>query len=208
MKIKELTLPVFSLENGKKLQDETMVFTKEKGVDNTHIFYLTKKYQQAGSRAGTASTKTLSEVSGGGSKPFKQKGTGRARRGSNRTVLRPGGGVVFGPSPRSFAHKLNKKMVKNAILGALIENKENIHVIKFDNPELKTKQVAAFIGESTAPLVIVKSFDSSLFRAARNIYGMKLCSVYSIPIEKLLASNKVLIEQDAWDVLKEVNSHE
>jgi large subunit ribosomal protein L4 len=211
MKTKELKLPVFSLKSGKKESESIVTFESEVGVDNTHVFYLTKKYQQAARRAGTASTKTISEVSGGGSKPFKQKGTGRARRGSNRTVLRPGGGVVFGPKPRSFSHKLNSKLVRGAILGGFIENAENVIILQHDeNTSLKTKEVFAFVSSIAAPqktLLIIKNTDSPLFRAARNIDGIKIASVSNIPVEKLIASESVIIDQSAYEFLKASVTH-
>ena len=203
MKTKQITVAVYSLDDGKKLQNEVLNFEEEVGVKNPHVFYLTKKYQQAATRAGTASTKTVSEVSGGGAKPYKQKGTGRARRGTNRTVLRPGGGIVFGPKPRSYKHKLNKKVIKSAIVGALHENQENIFVVRYDKATLKTKAVSAFLA-NTPTLIIIKSIESPLYRASRNIDNVRLCSVSSIPIEKLLSSPKVMLDQDAFETLKEV----
>ena len=112
------TLPVYNLsrEEVGSIEVSDDVFAVEV---NQHLFYEVVKWQLAKRRAGTASTKGRSEVSGGGRKPYRQKGTGRARQGSRRAPNHVGGGTVHGPKPRSYAYRLNKKVRKGALRSAL-----------------------------------------------------------------------------------------
>ncbi|MDR0993127.1 MAG: 50S ribosomal protein L4 [Verrucomicrobiota bacterium] len=130
---------------------------------------------RAGLRAGTASTKKRSEVSGGGAKPFKQKGTGRARRGSNRSPILRGGGVVFGPHPRDYSKKVNKKTVALAFRRALSDKIATGAVAVADgleNMEPKTKVLAGLlkkVGGSKAVLFVTAQSNKNLNMAARNV---------------------------------------
>jgi large subunit ribosomal protein L4 len=133
----------------------------------------------ANRRQGNASTKGRSEVSGGGAKPFKQKGTGRARQGSSRSPVLVGGGTVFGPKPRSFAQKINKKMMNRAIESVLIDkyNENCLFVVdKFDDG-IKTKELHKKLAEKdlSSSLVVSDNRDSSILKAARNLqFGRSL----------------------------------
>lgn len=130
---------------------------------------------RAGLRAGSASTKKRSDVSGGGAKPFKQKGTGRARRGSNRSPILRGGGVVFGPHPRDFSKKVNKKAVALAFHRALSDKIASgaVSLVEgLDGIEPKTKAVAALLKKlagAKAVLLITAEPSQNLNRAARNL---------------------------------------
>ena len=135
---------------------------------------------RAGRRAGTASTKKRSDVSGGGSKPFKQKGTGRARRGSSRSPILRGGGVVFGPHPRDYSKKVNKKAVALAFRRALSEKIAKGAVVVADGLEgiePKTRAVAALlkkVADGRATLFVTAESVKNLNLAARNIPGVEV----------------------------------
>lgn len=135
---------------------------------------------RAGLRAGTASTKKRSDVSGGGSKPYKQKGTGRARRGSSRSPILRGGGVVFGPHPRDYSKKVNKKTVALAFRRALSEKIAKGAVVVADGLEgiePKTRAVAALlkkVADGRATLFVTAESVKNLNLAARNIPGVEV----------------------------------
>ena len=135
---------------------------------------------RAGLRAGTASTKKRSDVSGGGSKPFKQKGTGRARRGSSRSPILRGGGVVFGPHPRDYSKKVNKKAVALAFRRALSEKIAKGAVVVaegLEGIEPKTRAVAALlkkVADGRATLFVTAESVKNLNLAARNIPGVEV----------------------------------
>ena len=135
---------------------------------------------RAGLRAGTASTKKRSDVSGGGSKPYKQKGTGRARRGSSRSPILRGGGVVFGPHPRDYSKKVNKKAVALAFRRALSEKIAKGAVVVADGLEgiePKTRAVAALlkkVADGRATLFVTAESVKNLNLAARNIPGVEV----------------------------------
>lgn len=172
-----------------------------------HNIYLVNKYQKNWERRGTASTKTRSEVSGGGAKPYKQKGTGRARRGTQRTPLRPGGGIIFGPKPRSYVHKLNKNLIKKSVLNALLSRKEVIKIFSDCDSIIKTKLVKSVldsqsIQSSHSVLIILTSLDDKLFRSVRNLRNVDFCFVNNIPIARLLASDAVFLTEASAKALK------
>lgn len=135
---------------------------------------------RAGLRAGTASTKKRSDVSGGGSKPYKQKGTGRARRGSSRSPILRGGGVVFGPHPRDYSKKVNKKAVALAFRRALSEKIAKGAVVVaegLEGIEPKTRAVAALlkkVADGRATLFVTAESVKNLNLAARNIPGVEV----------------------------------
>ncbi|TYB31341.1 MAG: 50S ribosomal protein L4 [Candidatus Mcinerneyibacterium aminivorans] len=168
--------------------------------------------QRANKRAGTHSTKTRSEVSGGGRKPWRQKGTGRARQGSIRSPQWVGGGVVFGPKPRDYSQKMPQKMRKLALKSAWsLKNREEelfiVNDIKFD--EYKTKHMAEFLnkfraGKSEKMIFVPKEFDKNLYRITRNIHNVKYLAADQVSVYDLLWAHKVVIMKDAVDILEEV----
>lgn len=167
----------------------------------------------AAARQGTASTKTRAEVRGGGRKPFKQKGTGRARQGSIRAPHMVGGGVTFGPQPRSFEKKVNKKVRKLALISALSEKvKEgNLVVIDgaFDAP--KTKQAVSLVNALNAAkkqLFVVNDLtvdaDWNLYLSARNILGAIVLQPNELGVYWLLKQEKVIVTKEALKAIEEV----
>ena len=167
----------------------------------------------AAARQGTASTKTRAEVRGGGRKPFKQKGTGRARQGSIRAPHMVGGGVTFGPQPRSFEKKVNKKVRKLALISALSEKvKEgNLVVIDgaFDAP--KTKAAVSLVNALQATkkqLFVVNDLtvdaDWNLYLSARNILGAIVLQPNELGVYWLLKQEKVIVTKEALKAIEEV----
>jgi large subunit ribosomal protein L4 len=162
----------------------------------------------AGARAGTKAQKNRSAVSGGGAKPFRQKGTGRARAGTTRSPIWRSGGVNFAASPRSYAQKVNRKMFRGAIRSILSElNRQQrllvVDQIKMEAP--KTKELAAKLNELELRdvLIIAVNPDENLYLAARNLYGVDICDVGEIDPVSLIAYEKVLVTEDAVKQLEE-----
>jgi len=174
-----------------------------------HVVYLVSKYQAAKKRAGTASTKTRSTVSGGGAKPYKQKGTGRARRGTSRSPLRRGGAVAHGPQPRSFEHKLNSKLVKNAFASVFSKKESSTVLINYSQSALlKASTLERFLGSKNNPqrvVVIVDNTESPLFKAARNINQCRCFAVNSVDLEDLFNSDLVLLDSATVNAFERFN---
>lgn len=168
--------------------------------------------QQANSRQGTASTLTRSEVRGGGRKPYKQKGTGRARQGSIRTPLRPGGGITFGPKPRSYDLGMNKKERRLALRTALMSRIPDAKVIKDFGTNLdvpKTSEILALlkrisINPSEKVLIILKQPSEVIKRSIRNLEKVKLIAADQLNVFDLLNANSLVIGEDALSAIKEV----
>lgn len=160
-----------------------------------HLFYTVVRQQMAARRAGTHKVKSRSEVSGGGRKPFKQKGTGRARQGTTRAAQMRGGGVVFGPTPRDHGHKVPKKVRRAALCSALSRRVEESKFTVFDAfelSEIKTKAFKTVLNsfEFGDLLLILSEKDENVIKSARNIPGVTV-----IPVEGL----------NVYDVLKHQN---
>lgn len=199
---------IFTL-SGKKDKKIKFKFVAVENSNLEHIYYLVDKYQKAYVRQGTQSTKTRSEVRGGGAKPYKQKGTGRARRGTQRTPLRPGGGIVFGPKPRSFKIKLNQNLFAIAFSNAFKAKQNEIAVVKSEDKAIKTKDFAALVSSINADnpkkiLVIASNQDENLFLASRNIKGVTVCDPTFIPLQELLSGDQVIISDSALTQIEEM----
>ena len=168
--------------------------------------------QLANARQGTASTLTRAEVAGGGRKPYKQKGTGRARQGSIRTPLRPGGGVVFGPKPRSYAVAMNRKERRLALRTALMSRIDDITVVKgfgtgLDTPKTKeiTAALARFGIEAGAKvLVVLDEASEAVRRSVRNLEKVKLIAADQLNVFDLLHHSKLLVSEEALAKIQEV----
>jgi large subunit ribosomal protein L4 len=168
--------------------------------------------QLANARQGTASTLTRAEVAGGGRKPYKQKGTGRARQGSIRTPLRPGGGVVFGPKPRSYAVGMNRKERRLALRTALMSRIDDITVVKgfgtgLDTPKTKeiTAALARFGIEAGAKvLVVLDDASEAVRRSVRNLEKVKLIAADQLNVFDLLHANKLVVSEEALAKIQEV----
>ena len=168
--------------------------------------------QQAHSRQGTASTLTRSEVRGGGRKPYKQKGTGRARQGSIRTPLRPGGGIIFGPKPRKYNLEMNRKERRLALRTALMSRISDAKIIKDFGSKLevpKTSEIVALLKrvgiDSDGKILIILNNPSEIIkRSIRNLEKIKLISADQLNVFDLLNANSLVIGEDALSTIKEV----
>lgn len=158
-------------------------------------------------RAGTGSAKTRSEVSGGGTKPYRQKGTGRARAGSIRSPIWRGGGVIFPPKPRSFAKKINRRVKLLALKRTLSERLAEGSVIVVDGIDLaepKTKHMTAFldaVGAGDDALVIVDEISGDLALAARNLQAVEVMKTSAVNSYWILLFKKIVITKDALESL-------
>jgi large subunit ribosomal protein L4 len=168
--------------------------------------------QQAHSRQGTASTLTRSEVRGGGRKPYKQKGTGRARQGSIRTPLRPGGGITFGPKPRKYNLDMNRKERRLALRTALMSRISDAKIIKDFGSKLevpKTSEIVSVLKrvgiDSDGKILIILNRPSEIIkRSIRNLEKIKLISADQLNVFDLLNANSLVIGEDALSTIKEV----
>lgn len=188
-----------------ELDKEVFGLTPNKGLMHTALLR-----QLGNARSGSANTKTRSEVRGGGKKPWRQKGTGRARAGSIRSPLWEGGGVTFGPKPRDYSSKLNKKMRVLAVKSALSARSNNLVVVDtFDViKEGKTKEFAQLLKSAKADdkkvlLVLEYSNDHSLLveRSARNLEWVKIVHVSNLNVKDLIESEVVLVSEKGLDTI-------
>lgn len=161
----------------------------------------------AGRRQGNACTKNRSAVRGGGAKPFKQKGTGRARQGSTRSPLQVGGGVAFGPTPRDYTQKINKNMMKKAIQSILADKLQagKLVVVETIESNGKTKDMFKTLSERNLlpGLVVTASKDSKALLAARNIRNAKAMAVEGFSVYEAVKFENLIIEKEALEKLLE-----
>jgi len=162
----------------------------------------------AGSRQGSAKQKTRSEVRGGGKKPYRQKGTGRARAGTIRSPLWRGGGIAFAATPRDYSKKINKKMYRAAIRSIFSELLRQGRLVAIEKPVLekpKTKEIANFLKEFSLSkvLIITDELDINLYLSARNIPNVDIITVREINPVNLLKAQKVAVTADAFKKIEE-----
>lgn len=168
--------------------------------------------QLAHRRQGTASTLTRAEVRGGGRKPYKQKGTGRARQGSIRTPLRPGGGIVFGPKPRSYNLAMNRKERRLALRTALMARLDAVTVVKDFGTALdvpKTREITDALGRlgiaaDSKVLIILSSPSEVVRRSVRNLEKVKLIAADQLNVFDLLNAQALVVGEDALTTIQEV----
>jgi large subunit ribosomal protein L4 len=168
--------------------------------------------QLAHARQGTASTLTRAEVAGGGRKPYKQKGTGRARQGSIRTPLRPGGGITFGPKPREYNLAMNRKERRLALRTALMSRTADLIVVKgfgqgLDTP--KTKEITAALGRfgieaGTKVLLVLDGASDAVKLSVRNLEKVKLIAADQLNVFDLLNARKLVVSEEALAKIQEV----
>ncbi len=180
------------------------------GVEvNEHLVHMAVVQQLANKRQGTQKAKTRSEVSGGGRKPWRQKGTGHARQGSTRAPQWTGGGVVFAPVPRDYSFKLNKKEKRAALKSALTSKVQDqklivVDELKFD--EIKTKNFAAVMNNLNAKkaLVVLADNDEKVMASARNIADVQTALTNTINVYDIMKANNVVLTKDAVAKIEEV----
>ncbi len=174
----------------------------------THILHEVVRMQRANRRAGTASTKTRAEVRGGGAKPWRQKGTGRARAGTRNSPLWRGGGVVFGPKPRDYGYKPPKKVRRLGLRMALSArfSEENLLVLDdFQLDEIKTKgfvKVMEALNISNG-LIVIPGSNENLEKSSRNVYGFKVIPVAGLNVYDILHHHRLVLLKPAIDQLEE-----
>ena len=180
------------------------------GVEvNEHLVHLAVVQQNADNRQGTQKAKTRSEVSGGGKKPYRQKGTGHARQGSTRAPQFTGGGVVFAPVPRDYSFKMNKKEKRAALSSVLTSRvQENklivVDELKFD--AIKTKDMAKVLENLKADgaLVVLNENDKNVVLSGRNIDGVKMALTNTINVFDVLNHKTLVLTKDAAKTIEEV----
>ena len=168
--------------------------------------------QLANKRQGTASTLTRSEVRGGGRKPYKQKGTGRARQGSIRTPLRPGGGIVFGPKPRSYNLDMNRKERRLALRTALMSRTSDIQTVEDFGSSLTTPKTQEIvkgldrlgIDKTQKILIILDNPSTNIRKSIHNIPNIKLVLADQLNVFDILNANQLIIGNSAIEKIKEV----
>ncbi len=164
----------------------------------------------ANARQGTQSTKTKAEVSGGGKKPWRQKGTGRARHGSIRNPQWTGGGVALGPKPRSYKYTLPKKVKRIALKSALTSKVAENNIIVLDDLKLeaiKTKEMVNVLNNlkvDSSALIVLPEVDRNVILSARNLEGVKTTTTNSINTYDILRYNKFIVTKDAVSKIEEV----
>ena len=198
--------------DGKKAGKVSIDLKVAKETSSADLIHRAVLRQLANKRQGTASTLTRSEVRGGGRKPYKQKGTGRARQGSIRTPLRPGGGVIFGPKPRSYNLDMNRKERRLALRTALMSRISDIKTVEdfgstLDQP--KTSEIInglsrLGIEKTEKVLVILDNPSDVIKKSINNIEKVKLIAADQLNVFDILNANKLVIGQSAINTIQEV----
>jgi len=197
---------------GKESGTATLNLSVAKESSATDLLHRAVVRQLANARQGTASTLTRAEVAGGGRKPYKQKGTGRARQGSIRTPLRPGGGIVFGPKPRSYELAMNRKERRLALRTALMSRTDDIVAVKgfgsgLDTP--KTREITAAlqrlgIEAGTKVLLVLDGATDAVKLSVRNLEKVKLIAADQLNVFDLLNAGKLVVSEEALAKIQEV----
>ena len=196
--------------NGKKVSDIELSDAVFGLTPNEKVMHTAVVNFLANQRQGTQSTKTRSEVSGGGRKPWRQKGTGRARQGSTRSPQWTHGGVALGPKPRDYSYRLNKKVKRLAVLSALSSKAQSGDMIvldKIEATEYKTKTIANMlkaVGVTKKALIVTPAVDAKLVKSAANIPGVKTTAADCVNTYEVLNGGKFVISVDAAKKLEEV----
>ena len=180
------------------------------GVEvNEHLVHLAVVQQNANNRQGTQKAKTRSEVSGGGKKPYRQKGTGHARQGSTRSPQFTGGGVVFAPVPRDYSFKMNKKEKRAALKSVLTSRVQENKLIVVDDLKfdaIKTKDMVKVLDNLKADnaLVVLNENDMNVVLSGRNIDGVKMALTNTINVFDILNHKTLVLTKDAAKTIEEV----
>jgi large subunit ribosomal protein L4 len=199
---------------GEDVGEATLEFKVAKEENATHIVHRALVRQMNNARQGNASSKTRAEVRGGGRKPWRQKGTGRARAGSIRSPLWRGGGVIFGPKPRDYSTKMNRKERRLALRTAFNSRWEDTIAVEnfgevLDRP--KTKEITSALSRwgvesGVKVLLILSEIPDNVYLSARNLSNVKLLKATNLNIYDLLNAQKIVITTDALTQIQEVYS--
>ena len=197
-------------KTGKKVSDIELADSVFAIEPNTSAMHLAVVNYLANQRQGTQSTLTRSEVSGGGKKPWRQKGTGRARQGSTRAPQWYHGGIALGPKPREYGFSINKKVRRLAMKSALsskVAADEMIVLDSLDMDAIKTKDVVAVLGAITAgkkTLIVLPEKNDVVYKSARNIAGVKTTLVNTLNVYDILNCDSIVVLKDAAAKIEEV----
>lgn len=205
-------MPVVALFNqsGTQVGDIQLADTVFGIEPNEHALYDAVVQQRASLRQGTHKTKTRAEVRGGGRKPWRQKGTGRARQGSIRSPQWRGGGVVFGPTPRDYSYKLNRKVrrlaLKSALSKKVLENKVVVlDALHLEGPKTKEMiQILTNLNADAKALIVTANEDINVILSARNVPGLLVQTANRISVLDLLNYNTIVVTKDAVEKIEEV----
>ena len=200
-----MKIELLSNNKNKDISISNEVFSKEFNESLVHQVVVSF---MAAARQGSAKQKNRSEVRGGGKKPYRQKGTGRARAGTIRSPLWRGGGVTFAARPRDFSKKINKKMYRAAIKSIFSELVRQNRLVAIEKPVLekpKTKEIANFLKEFSLSkvLIIIDELDMNLYLSARNIPNVDVITVKEINPVNLIKSHKVAVTSEALKQIEE-----
>ena len=200
------TVNVVNINNEKveEIELNDAVFNREV---KEYILHDVVRMQRAARRAGTASTKTRVEVSGGGAKPWRQKGTGRARAGSRTSPIWRGGGVTFGPKPRDYSFKLNRKVKKQAVAMALSARLQEGNLIVLDDFQMDAIKTKSFVNamntlEVPNGLIVMDDASENLTRSCRNVNGFKILPSEGLNVYDILLHKKVILVKPVIESLE------
>ena len=203
------TLPVYNM-NGEQTGEITLADSVFGTKVNQALLHLALVRQMAAARRGTAKAKTRAEVRGGGRKPWRQKGTGRARHGSRRSPIWTGGGVVFPPVPRDYSLKMSKKARRQALKSALsakVQAGETIVLAELAFAEPKTKAMLKVLAnlkiDKEKALIVTAEKDENVVKSARNIPGVMAVIPESLNVYNLLTHHRLVLTKDAVTKLEE-----
>jgi large subunit ribosomal protein L4 len=201
------TVEVKNIRNEKvgEVELNDQVFNREV---KTYVLHDVVRQQRAARRAGTASTKTRKEVRGSGAKPWRQKGTGRARAGSRKSPIWRGGGTAFGPKPRDYSFKLNRKVRQQAVAMALSARYQEGNLVildEFTMEAIKTKEFVSIMKllELNNALIVVDAENEELSKSSRNVPGYKVMKTDGVNVYDILLHEKLVLLQPAIERLEE-----
>jgi large subunit ribosomal protein L4 len=195
-------------ESGKEVATRDLVPTRFAVPADVNALHLVVRGEQAARRRGTASTKTRGEVSGSTAKLFRQKGTGRARAGSVKSPIRTGGGTAFGPRPRSFFIKVNRKVVKKALAMALSNRAENGNLfvaagLELDAPSTRRLNDLLTAIDCAAPVLVVTHDEPAVSKSVRNLFYAETAEVGGLSTEQVLRARSLVLTEKAFDALNQ-----
>ena len=201
------TVEVKNIKNEKvgEIELNDKIFNREV---KEYLLHDVVRMQRAAKRAGTASTKTRREVAGSGAKPWRQKGTGRARAGTRKSPIWRGGGTTFGPKPRDFSFKLNRKVKQQAVsmaMSARLQEGNLVVLDAFTMDKIKTKDFVSIMNglELNNALIVVDSEDEILSKSSRNVPGYKVMKTDGLNVYDILLHEKLVLLQLAIPSLEE-----
>nr|YP_011005031.1 50S ribosomal protein L4 [Analipus japonicus]WAM61894.1 50S ribosomal protein L4 [Analipus japonicus] len=210
MSLQKILTFSIKLLTGEESGDKVTLTLKQSNNKSNYVIQRAFLVQRFNERQGTANTLTRAEVKGGGRKPWKQKGTGRARAGSNTSPLWKGGGVSFGPKPKLYSNKINRKEWQLGLRSLLIAKQKDVTVInKLGSLEYKTNEIiqilTAFnINLFDKTLIIVPQIDDKLLKSTRNIKTIKLTVANNLNLKQILLAKNLLITKDSLKIIEEI----